>query len=164
MTYILGIDPGLKGAVAIMYPEGNNQVFDIPVMQSGKTKNRNEIDCRTLYLKLEPLSLQTEEVIVYLENVHAMPKNGSQAGFSLGHTVGGIKGVIAALGFTIYLVSPRKWKKFFGLTSDKEMSRATAIRLFPDMAQYLGRKKDSDRAEALLIALYGAETRNDPSY
>lgn len=156
MTYICGIDPGLKGAVALLHSKGHH-VSDLPIMQVAKTKGRNEIDCRSLYLMLEPISLQSENVVVYLEAVHSMPMDANRAAFSLGHSVGCIKGVIASLGFELNLVTPQAWKKHFGITKDKELSRATAIRLFPDMAQYLRFKKDSDRAEALLIARYGLD-------
>ncbi len=154
--FIVGIDPGLSGAVAIINDATKYQyVFDIPIMQRGKTKGKNELDCRSLYLKLEPLTLQEETVVFYLEQVNSMPGQGVTSMFSMGHTLGGIKGIIASLGFELRMILPQKWKKYFNLNSDKELSRATAIKMFPQMVESLQRKKDADRAEALLIARYG---------
>jgi len=154
---IVGIDPGLKGAVAILNLENKmNWVFNIPIHPRGDIKGKNEVNFRELYLHLEPLSLIHDDVRVYLESVHAMPGQGVTSMFSMGHTFGGIRGVIASLGFPVELISPQKWKKHFGLNKDKELSRSLAIKHFPDMAGDLKRKKDSDRAEALLIALYGS--------
>jgi crossover junction endodeoxyribonuclease RuvC len=149
---IIGIDPGLKGAIAVI--ESKQFIFDMPVMQTGGIKGRNELDCRGLYNILVHID---KSAVVYLENVHGMPGNGVKQAFVSGHTLGGIKAVISCLGFRLALVTAQTWKKHFGLSKDKELSRATAIRMFPEMAHYLSRKKDSDRAEALLIAQYGME-------
>lgn len=157
---IIGIDPGLSGACAYIskkvYGIG---VFDLPTIKKGKTGNKREIDCKNLYHKLSSLNDQDSIIKVYLEDVHAMPGQGVTSMFSMGHTLGAIKGVVAALPFELHLVSPQKWKKYFSLTKDKELSRARAIHLFPTLADQLTRKKDADRAEALLIARYGSETQ-----
>lgn len=161
---IIGIDPGLFGAVALINSRAtllgkDSVVFDIPTMQTGKTTKKNEVDCRSLYLKLEPLTMKIDsDIIVCLEQVNAMPGQGVSSMFSMGHTLGAIKGVIASLGFELHMVTPQKWKKHFGLNKDKELSRSMAIRLFPSLADSLNRKKDADRAEALLIARWYQDT------
>lgn len=152
--YIVGITPREPGAIAVLH-EGKNHVFDIPSMPRGKKKGKNEIDCWSLYLKLEPLSLQHENVVVYLEQVSVVPGQDATSVFSMAYNFGVIRGVVASLGFELILVTAQKWKKYFNLTNDKELSRTTAIRMFPDMSENLQNKKDSDRAEALLIAHYG---------
>lgn len=152
---IIGIDPGVGGAIAVLVENDIPGLWDMPTMKKGKTGNSRELNCYELHRLLE--TAKSEKPTVILENVHAMPKNGSMACFSLGHTFGGIKGVIASLGYTLHLVEPRTWKKYFKLPKDKEASRSLAIRLNPHVSHQLARKKDCDRAEALLIARYGKE-------
>jgi crossover junction endodeoxyribonuclease RuvC len=145
--YTIGIDPGLKGAIAVLNGEYQS-VFDIPVI---KTKSKSELACHLLYNQLKKYG----DARVYLEQVHAMPGQGVVSMFSMGHTLGGIKGVIAALGYELHMVTPQVWKKYWNLNKDKELSRSTAIRIFPKLADQLLLKKHSDRAEALLIAQWG---------
>jgi hypothetical protein len=86
-----------------------------------------------------------------VENVHAMPLQGLSSTFKFGMGVGIIHGVAGALRLPLTLVTPRQWKAYHSLTSDKEVARALAIRKWPELNKYLDRKKDADRAEALLI-------------
>ena len=103
---------------------------------------------------------------VVVENVHAMPLQGLSSTFKFGMGVGIIHGVAGALRLPLTLVAPTQWKAFHGLSKDKEASRALAIRRWPDLNRYLDRKKDADRAEALLIGdwywVRGAQGRNTP--
>ncbi len=92
-----------------------------------------------------------------VERVSAMPGNGAVSMFNFGRSYGDVRGVIGALDIPLHFVTPQKWKKHFGLTSDKDQSRLRAIRMFPAVADQFKRKKDDGRAEAALIALYGAE-------
>jgi len=93
--------------------------------------------------------MKVERLVV--ENVHAMPKQGVASTFKFGQGVGIIHGVAGALRLPLTLVTPGQWKTFHGLRSDKEASRALAIRKWPEHNRHLNRKKDADRAEALLI-------------
>lgn len=93
--------------------------------------------------------MKVERVVV--ENVHAMPKQGVSSTFKFGMGCGIIHGVTGALLLPLTLVSPNQWKAYHCLPSLKEASRARAIHLWPDLNKYLQRKKDADRAEALLI-------------
>lgn len=155
---VVGIDPGISGAYAIHKSNTDVVIWDLPTIKKGKTGNKREIDFRNLYLTLNTLSLYSSKTIVFLERVSAMPRQGVTSMFSMGHTFGGIKALVAALGFELRLVTPQTWKKHFKLSRDKEESRALAIQLYPSLADQLKRKKDSDRAEALLIMRYGMET------
>ena len=93
--------------------------------------------------------MRVERMVV--ENVHSMPKQGVSSSFKFGMGVGIIHGVAGALRLPMTLVTPNQWKAFHGLRADKELSRALAIRKWPEHNRHLDRKKDADRAEALLI-------------
>ena len=163
---ILGIDLGLTGAVCFMAPDGEYlSVHDLPVMMKGKGKSRvkNQINPAAFASLLQGELMGKSCILMakaYVEQVSGLginPKNkksiGSASIFSLGDTNGVIRGVIGALGIPIEFVNPTSWKKHFKLTSDKEVCRAKAIELFP--AAPLERKRDHNRAEAILIAKYG---------
>ena len=149
---IIGIDPGLTGAVAVIGEDV--EVHDIPVMARGKGQGRVKAQVNAAGLvELLDLSVDGGRADVYLERVASMPGQGVASMFSMGDTFGCIRGVCAALGYTVYLITPQEWKKAYKLGSDKEVIRAKAIELYPKAP--LSRKKDHNRAEALLIARYG---------
>lgn len=152
---IIGIDPGLTGAIAF-----NDQVFDLPVMAKGKGASRvkGQINTSALYALIEDHTndgFSRLKSKVYLERVSSMPGQGVAGVFSLGDTYGCIRGVCSGMGIPIEIITPQSWKKHFKLGKDKEIVRAKAIELFPYAP--LARKKDHNRAEALLIAKYGHE-------
>jgi len=89
---------------------------------------------------------------VVIENVHSMPRQGMSSTFKFGMGVGIIHGVTSALRLPVTLVAPVRWKTFHALISrDKDSARQLAIRRWPHLEHHLVRKKDCDRAEALLI-------------
>jgi hypothetical protein len=144
---ILGIDPGLTGAFALVEASGELiAVEDLPVMADGKLK---WIDADALLSRLLELKAG-DEVAATVERVHAMPANGSQAAFSQGCTLGSILATLQLLRARIELVTPNTWKRAFNLSSEKSQSLDRARMLFP--AASLDRKKDHGQAEALLIA------------
>ena len=162
---IIGIDPGLTGAIAIISGAGFI-VEDMPVMQNGSAaKVKNVVNGAELARLLRPHVGAIK--VAYVEKVSTMParrtvkgkviSQGMASQGSLMHSLGVIEGVLAALNIPVVLVQPTKWKNAYGLGNDKEASRAMAQRLFPDAP--LGRKKDHGRAEALLIADYGRKAR-----
>lgn len=159
---IIGIDPGLTGALAFMQPNGLlEEVVDMPVMAKGKGKTRvkNQINAPALSAILQERLLSPPKMraaTVYLERVSAMSGQGVASVFSLGDTYGCIRGVVGSLGIPIHIITPQMWKKFYTLPSDKEVCRAKAIELYP--AAPLERKKDHNRAEAILIARYGCRS------
>jgi hypothetical protein len=148
MTIIMGIDPGISGAVAFYFPmvPSRISVDDVPV--AGGEINGYEL-ARLIKIHRPTLAV--------VEKVGAMPGNGGVSMFNFGRAYGDVRGVISALDIPMHFVTPQKWKKHFGLTSDKEQSRLRAIRTFPAVADSFKLKKHDGRAEAALLALYGAE-------
>ena len=158
MRLHLGIDPGLTGACAVLTEAGEYcEVFDVPTMANGKGSARvkQQINAAALAARLAPLC-EKHVVTATLEAVSAMPGQGVSGVFSLGHSFGTIYGVLATLKVPVELITPARWKKAFQLLgTEKETSRALAIRLYPHAAEWLARKKDHGRAEALLLARFG---------
>ena len=158
MATIIGIDPGITGALARISQSGCAYLYDMPIMAKGKgsSKVKNQINAAELSDILEGW----QPHIVYVERISAMPGQGVSSMFSMGDSFGVIRGVCAALRIPIEFITPRQWKKYFGLPSDKEICRAKAIELYPRL-NGLGKKKDHNKAEALLIARYGYEIHNE---
>ncbi len=156
---IIGIDPGLSGAIAILE---NNQViniFEIPVMSEGK-KNKRQLNSALLVSLLRDNINKSEEVAVVVEQVNAMPGQGVTSMFNFGQTFGAIKGICAALDLPIFFVRPSKWKKHFELiNSSKDSSRTKAIEMYPKLSNQLAKKKDVNKSDAILIARFFSETR-----
>ena len=156
---IIGIDPGLSGAIAVM--EGNKimDIFDMPVMPEGK-KNKRQLNSAQLVKLLKDNIKNNEEVAIIVEQVNAMPGQGVTSMFNFGQTFGAIKGICAALGLPIFFVRPAKWKKHFELiNSSKDASRTKAIEMYPSISHQLSKKKDVNKSDAILIARYYSETR-----
>ncbi len=157
---IIGIDPGLSGAIAILENNKVLNIFDIPVMSEGK-KNKRQLNSALLVnLLKENINNKEEEVVVVVEQVNAMPGQGVTSMFNFGQTFGSIKGICAALELPIYFVRPSKWKKHFDLIkSSKDSSRTKAIEMYPKLSNQLAKKKDVNKSDAILIARYFSETR-----
>ena len=146
---LIGVDPGVSGAYAF-FDGAEPLVDDLPVV--GNQINAGEW-CRVLR-RLQP-------GVAVVEAVHSMPKQGVASTFRFGMACGIIRGVLLGAGVPVFDVAPTVWKKHFRLAgSDGELSRALACRRFPALSG-LARKKDHNRAEALLIALWKLET-DDP--
>lgn len=144
---ILGIDPGASGAIAFYFPCRPKliAVEDVPTAAG-------EIDCATLARRIAVM----QPHVAIIEQVGAMPKQGVSSTFKFGTAYGSVRGVVTALNVPMHLISPQRWKKHFRLSADKEEARALALRLWPGSVHF-SRKKDHGRAEAALIARYGAE-------
>jgi crossover junction endodeoxyribonuclease RuvC len=154
----IGIDPGLTGAMGRLNNGRFEGVLDIPTVAKGSGSVKREVDPAGVAHMLRSASQGSGEfVAVVLERVNAMPGQGVSSVFSLGDSFGSLRAVVAVLGVELHYVSPVTWKKHFKLTSDKEVSRALAVRLFPEAP--LNLKKHADRAEALLMARWLHETR-----
>ena len=169
---VIGIDPGLTGAIAKIGHRGEYfAVLDIPIMQRGgdQAKVMNQVNQPAMANILRDMMVAHDmnEIMVVTEKVASMPAvvrtpgkgegfkiaQGGASIFSFGHTAGCIETVVAVLGFRMELVRPSEWKKAMNLKGDKEQVRAEAIRAFPTAP--LGRLKDHNRAEALMLARYG---------
>lgn len=148
MTIVMGVDPGISGAVAFFFPMVPSRIAvdDVPV--AGGEINVHEL-ARLIRIHRPTLAV--------IERVGAMPGNGGVSMFNFGRAYGDVRGAIGASDVPMHFVTPQKWKKHFGLSADKDEARMRAIRLFPSVADSFKRKRDDGRAEAALIALYGAE-------
>ncbi len=156
---VIGIDPGLSGAIAILENNKVLNLFDIPVMSEGK-KNKRQLNSALLVSLLKENIFKNEEVSVVVEQVNAMPGQGVTSMFNFGQTFGAIKGICAALNLPIFFVRPSKWKKHFELiNSSKDSSRTKAIEMYPKLSNQLAKKKDVNKSDAILIARYFSETR-----
>ena len=156
---ILGIDPGLSGAIAILEKKKVLNLFDMPVMAEGK-KNKKQLNSAQLVNIIRENSIGEEEIVVVVEQVNAMPGQGVTSMFNFGQTFGAIKGVCAALNLPIFFVRPSKWKKYFELiNSSKYSSRTKVIEMYPSLSSQLAKKKDVNKSDAILIARYYYDTR-----
>ena len=144
---ICGVDPGQKGAIALLYEKGTSHIYDMPML--GKEVNGTEVS--NILWEFEPEHIWLEQV-----NSFGM---GRTSAYNFGQGVGILKGVFQAMKLPYTLVMPQKWKKSYGLSKEKDHSRLLATRLYPDLADQFKRKKDDGRAEALLIARYGSEQK-----
>ena len=156
---IIGIDPGLSGAIAILEDSRIEEIFDMPVMPDGK-KNKRQLNSALLVKLIKDSIKNLEDTVMVVEQVNAMPGQGVTSMFNFGQTFGAIKGICAAMGLPIFFVRPAKWKKHFELiNSSKDASRTKAIEMYPSISQQLSKKKDVNKSDAILIARYYSETR-----
>ena len=156
---IIGIDPGLSGAIAVLEDIKVLSLFEMPVMAEGK-KNKRQLNSAQLVNIIKENTNDEEEIAVIVEQVNAMPGQGVTSMFNFGQTFGAIKGVCAALGLPIFFVRPSKWKKYFELiNSSKDASRTKVIEMYPSFSKQLAKKKDVNKSDAILIARFFAETR-----
>ena len=155
---IIGIDPGISGAISIIENKKILEVYDTPTMIDGK-KNKRQINSAQVTNIIKERLNTEKEVIVVVEHVNAMPGQGVTSMFNFGQSFGVLKGICAAMQLSVYFVRPAKWKKYFNLiNSEKDASRTKAIEIFPYFASKLSRKKDSNKADAILIASFFYET------
>ncbi len=152
---VIGIDPGITGAVSIV-TDIYSYVVDIPIESVSKTAIvKNRVNATMLKIILSDMIVPRQDTRILIEAVASRPGQGGATTFSFGDTFGCIRGVCESLYPTIEVgyVLPQAWKKHFGISKDKSESLELARSLYPDAP--LERKKDNDRAEALLIAKYG---------
>jgi hypothetical protein len=145
---IIGIDPGISGAIAFYFPIVPDRIAaeDVPVAAG-------EIDAATLSKRI----LQMAPTTAIVEKVWPRPGEAAPGIFKFGRSYGTVIGILAAHNIPVHFVSPQAWKKHFRISSDKEESRALALQLFPATSQHFSRKKDHGRAEAALLALWGSQ-------
>ena len=157
---IIGIDPGLSGGIAVLDDLKIYDIFDMPIMSEGK-KNKNQVNGSQDYNEIIKRIKQFEknQIRVVIEHVSAMPGQGVTSMFNFGQSFGILKGICTAMQLPMYFVRPAKWKKYFNLfNSEKDASRTRAIEIFPYFSSQLSRKKDSNKADAILIASFYHET------
>ena len=153
---IIGIDPGIKGAICILKDGVVINVFDMPVMPVGK-KNKSQVNGSQIYNEILKVieNESKQDVKVVIEQVSAMPGQGVTSMFNFGQSYGVLKGIFSAMQIPMDFVSPVKWKKYFNLiNTQKDSSRTKAIEFFPYISSQLSRKKDANKADAILIASF----------
>ena len=157
---IIGIDPGISGSICFLDNGKILDVIEMPIMTDGK-KNKKQVNGSQVYNEISKRIKQFEknQIRVVIEHVSAMPGQGVTSMFNFGQSFGILKGICTAMQLPMYFVRPAKWKKYFNLlNSEKDASRTRAIEIFPYFSSQLSRKKDSNKADAILIASFHYET------
>ena len=157
---IIGIDPGINGAICFFKNGEVKEILDIPNMAEGK-KNKRQINGPQIYNEISSriTKFQKKDIFVVIEQVSAMPGQGVTSMFNFGQSFGVLKGICSAMQLSTYFVRPAKWKKYFSLiNSEKDASRTKAIEIFPYISKELTKKKDANKADAILIASFFFET------
>jgi len=161
---IIGIDPGISGSICFLEDGIIKDVLEMPTMTEGK-KNKKQVNGSQIFneISLRTKTYEKKNIKVVIEQVSAMPGQGVTSMFNFGQSFGILKGICSAMQLSIYFVRPAKWKKYFNLiNSEKDASRTRAIEIFPYFSSNLSKKKDSNKADAILIASYFHETyKND---
>ena len=157
---IIGIDPGITGSICFFKDGKIIDVVEMPNMAEGK-KNKRQVNGAQIYHEISKRikNLEKKDIKVIIEQVAAMPGQGVTSMFNFGQSFGVLKGICAAMQIPMYFVRPTKWKKYFNLiNSEKDASRTKAIEIFPHFSAQLSRKKDSNKADAILISSFFYET------
>ena len=160
---VVGIDPGISGALCFFSNGNIIDVIDMPTMAEGK-KSKKQVNGRQIFNEILNIknSFAGHKINVVVEQVSAMPGQGVTSMFNFGQSFGVIKGICSAMELPIYYVRPAKWKKYFNLiNAEKDASRTKVIEMFPKISQKLSRKKDNNKADAILIAKYFENTREN---
>lgn len=161
---VIGIDPGLNGAIAFLSFDRNTCKV-LPLTTKGKNLNFEEI---VLFL-LDLYESKHEATDVFIEAVHAMPKQGVTSTFTFGHVTGSLFGYFTCLNYKITSIRPQEWKNLV-LPKDnhsKEASIAFCKKSYPGVSLLRtkrSRKDDDGIADAVCIAEAGLilrETKND---
>ena len=157
---IIGIDPGISGSICFFENGKIIDVIEMPTMTEGK-KNKRQVNGSQIYNEINKKieKYENQNIRVIIEQVSAMPGQGVTSMFNFGQSFGILKGICSAMQLPMYFVRPAKWKKYFGLiNSQKDASRTKAIEMFPYFSSQLSKKKDSNKADAILIASFYHET------
>ena len=157
---IIGIDPGISGSICFFEDGKILDVLEMPTMTDGK-KNKKQVNGAQIYNEISTKirGIEKQNLRVIIEQVSAMPGQGVTSMFNFGQSFGILKGICSAMQLPMYFVRPAKWKKYFGLIkSEKDASRTKAIEMFPYFSSQLSKKKDSNKADAILIASFYYET------
>ncbi len=157
---IIGIDPGVSGSICFFKDGQILDVIEMPTMNEGK-KNKKQVNGSQIYneifKRIDKNVVSNTRVVI--EHVTAMPGQGVTSMFNFGQSFGILKGICSAMQLPMYFVRPAKWKKYFNLiNSEKDASKTRAIEIFPYFSSQLSKKKDSNKADAILIASFYYET------
>ena len=157
---IIGIDPGISGSICFFQDGVIKDVVEMPTMTEGK-KNKKQANGSQIFNEISERikKIDRKDIKVVIEHVTAMPGQGVTSMFNFGQSFGILKGICSAMQLPVYFVRPAKWKKYFNLiNAEKDASRTRAIEIFPYFSSQLSKKKDSNKADAILIASFYYET------
>ena len=153
---IIGIDPGISGSICFFEDGKITDLVEMPSMAEGK-KNKKQVNAAQIYNEIHSRikNFEKKNIKVVIEQVSAMPGQGVTSMFNFGQSFGVLKGICSAMQLSMYFVRPAKWKKYFGLIkTEKDASRTKVIEIFPYISAQLSKKKDSNKADAVLIASF----------
>jgi len=159
---VIGIDPGISGAICFFEEGQIKEIIDMPTMADGK-KNKRQVNGPQIYNEIYSRinKISKNDITVVIEQVSAMPGQGVTSMFNFGQSFGVLKGICSAMQLSMQFVRPAKWKKYFSLIkTEKDASRTRVIEIFPYISSKLSRKKDSNKADAILIASFFYNTYN----
>ena len=157
---IIGIDPGISGSICFFENGKILEVIEMPTMTDGK-KNKKQVNGSQIYNEISKriVKIDKNEIRVIIEQVSAMPGQGVTSMFNFGQSFGILKGICSGMQLSMYFVRPARWKKYFNLiNSEKDASRTKAIEIFPYFSSQLSKKKDANKADAILISSFYYET------
>ena len=153
---IIGIDPGISGSLCFFSDGKIIDLVEMPSMAEGK-KNKKQVNAAQIYNEIYTRikNLEKKNIKIVIEQVSAMPGQGVTSMFNFGQSFGVLKGICSAMQLSMHFVRPAKWKKYFNLIkTEKDASRTKVIEIFPYISSQLSRKKDSNKADAILIASF----------
>lgn len=146
----IGIDPGASGAIVVLDDNQPIAWLNMPLIKIGTS---TRVNAATIAAFLEP----HKGTPVFLELVHAMPKQGGTSGFTFGHAAGVVQGLVQGAGHPLTMITPQKWKKAAGLIgTEKDAARSTAVLLWPQWRDLDSKGKGGALADAALIARHGS--------
>ena len=155
---IIGIDPGVSGAICILTDGKITEIYEMPTMIDGK-KNKKQVNGAEVTNIINKELVNEKDINVVIEHVSAMPGQGVTSMFNFGQSFGVLKGICAALKLSVHFIRPVKWKKHFNLiNTEKDASRTKVIEVFPYISSKISKKKDANKADAILIARFFHET------
>ena len=157
---VIGIDPGISGSICFFNDGKILDVIEMPTMNDGK-KNKKQVNGSQIFNEISKRinTLEKKQIKVVIEQVSAMPGQGVTSMFNFGQSFGILKGICSSMQLSMYFVRPAKWKKYYNLiNTQKDASRTRAIEIFPYFSSQLSKKKDSNKADAILIASFYYET------
>ena len=160
---IIGIDPGISGSICFFEDGKVLDAIEMPTMTDGK-KNKKQVNGSQIYNEISSKinKNKDQDVRVVIEHVSAMPGQGVTSMFNFGQSFGILKGICSAMQLPMFFVRPARWKKYFNLiNSEKDASRTKAIEIFPYFSSQLSKKKDGNKADAILIARFFYETSSN---
>ena len=155
---IIGMDPGVSGAICILTDGKITEIYEMPTMIDGK-KNKKQVNGAEVTNIINKELVNEKDINVVIEHVSAMPGQGVTSMFNFGQSFGVLKGICAALKLPVHFIRPVKWKKHFNLiNTEKDASRTKVIEVFPYISSKISKKKDANKADAILIARFFYET------